>query len=428
MKLSVQAYIECEGRCLLVRRQNHLRVFGGYTSFVGGKVDAKEKHALMSELQEENLITGHEKALKKALARELKEEIGLELTDVNRLKFLSRKQTPDTFPYRFDSFYYHLDLSSNEKKSLIFDDGEVSEFFWIPPSEWPALFHTGEHLCVRALHDLLPLRDESLKNLIHLKELSYFVLEPLSGFFQYMPLSNTLPPATRTNAFFFEEADLLVDPSPKNEHEFSLLKEALKRNGHHVKRLLITHHHGDHHEMFERFDLPVLASPYTIERLKEKGHLTLNYRPIDEGDVLGLWKNHPIQVMNVPGHDLGQVALHAKDIWLIAGDLFQGIGSVVVAGDHADLKEYAHSLKRCIDQNFQYIVPSHGIMLGGVELLKRTYQHRRLRHQQIMALKHKSVDEIFQLVYEGLSENLHSYAKANIKSHLQYKDLDDLFT
>jgi hypothetical protein len=67
------------------------------------------------------------------------------------------------------------------------------------------------------------------------------------------------------------------------------------------------------------------------------------------------------------------------------------------------------------------VIPSHGIAMGGVNILQKTLDHRLLREQQVKELseKGKSLDEILHVLYFNLPQNLHRYARANIKAHLE---------
>ena len=56
------------------------------------------------------------------------------------------------------------------------------------------------------------------------------MIEPVKGIKQFLPLSNTFPPANRTNCFLIGDTDgfgVLIDPSPKNEKELSKLYQSI---------------------------------------------------------------------------------------------------------------------------------------------------------------------------------------------------------
>ncbi len=241
-----------------------------------------------------------------------------------------------------------------------------------------------------------------------------------------MPLSNTLPPASRTNAFLI--GDVLVDPSPKDEDELRKFLETIKDSS--IKRIFITHHHGDHHqysrEIAKFFGAPLYMSRFTRDRLLKLGGKNyfddVDVCVVSEGEEMGRWLESAVRVYEVPGHDEGQLALAPDNMkWFIAGDLFQGIGTVVVGGEEGDMAAYFKTLKKVIELAPRAVYPSHGIALGGAHILEKTLKHRRLREEQVKALYRKghSIEEILEKIYFDIPDGLKKYALANISSHLK---------
>jgi len=101
------------------------------------------------------------------------------------------------------------------------------------------------------------------------------------------------------------------------------------------------------------------------------------------------------------------------------------VGTVVVGGEEGNMKDYFESLKKVISLSPQCVIPSHGIALGGTNILQRTLEHRKLREKQILDLYLKQPDPsyILKTLYFDIPRHLHSYAMANIRSHL--KKLED---
>jgi glyoxylase-like metal-dependent hydrolase (beta-lactamase superfamily II) len=256
----------------------------------------------------------------------------------------------------------------------------------------------------------------------HSKYVPY--IENLKGILQIMPLSHTLPPATRTNAFLI--GGILLDPSPRDDAEYEKFKNTLGRFG--FKKILLTHHHPDHHErstkLAAEFNVPMLMSQDTHDRLS---HIVPGYFDkvtisiVKEGDVVTKWLDHDVVVYEVPGHDRGQIALASSDMsWFIAGDLFQGVGSVVIGDEEGDMAEYFRTLEKVITLNPRVVFPSHGIGLGGTNILQNTLDHRRTRENQVMVM-HKeqmSVDQMLEEIYKGVDKRLWPYARKNIEKHL----------
>ena len=75
------------------------------------------------------------------------------------------------------------------------------------------------------------------------------VINPVSSVLQLLPLSNTFPPAKRTNCFVIGDAPnniVAIDPSPCDENEYQKLKRTISKYP--IDFIFLTHHHPDHHE------------------------------------------------------------------------------------------------------------------------------------------------------------------------------------
>ena len=250
-------------------------------------------------------------------------------------------------------------------------------------------------------------------------------IESIAGIHQIMPESDTVPPATRTNAFII--GDLLIDPSPKNESELEKFLAVISK--HTPKAIFLTHHHADHHQnlpaIIKSLQIPVWASADTLKRIRfKKGASYFQNaatKTIEDGDTVTEWLGHKVLVMAIPGHDEGHLGLYPIGReWFLAGDLFQGIGTVVIGTEEGDMQKYFATLERVIALDPACVIPSHGIALGGTNILQKTLEHRKMRENQILeyAQNELSVDEILQKVYFDIPEVLFKYARLNVESHL----------
>jgi ribonuclease/clavin/mitogillin len=197
-----------------------------------------------------------------------------------------------------------------------------------------------------------------------------------------------------------------------------------------LDKIFITHHHADHHqyapELARHFGLPIYISLDSFNRCRKK-HGEDYFKDINvehpvEGDTVGTWLGQDINVISVPGHDEGHLALAPKNLlWCIVGDLFQGVGTVVVGGAEGDMQKYVNSLRKIIQLNPRSVTPSHGITLGGTNILQKTLKHREIREEQIQELFQagKDPNEILKIIYFDIPRKLHPYALANIESHLK---------
>lgn len=439
---AVSAVIVCKDEVFMIKRQGYLRAFPGYHAFPGGKVDKED----YDEFFNDKMFESYPTHLMAALIREVKEELefnieeGVKEGNVLQLKELGMALTPDFNPYRFATYFFLIELKN--KPTFNVDVNEAESFFWERPQHFVDVFDKGRMLVVPPIIKLLRIMCRDFTNkkkesfdFVYDKEKEVPCIESIKGIHQMMPLSNTVPPATRTNCFLIGddgERKLLVDPSPKNRDELSKFLEVARKLN--PSDIFLTHHHGDHHqfspEIAKHLNLNMMMGEDTYERISKKRGAdyfgTATVKIIKDGDIVTKWLGEEVEVFAVPGHDEGQLALAPKSlVWFIVGDLIQGIGTVVVGGDEGDMTKYCQSLKKVLKLNPDIIIPSHGIAMGSTYRLKKTLEHRIYREEQILKLYKKGKDRegILKTIYHDIDERLFPYALANIDSHL--KKLED---
>lgn len=431
---AVTVVMICRGRLLMVLRQGFLAAFPGYQAFPGGKVDAEDSEGATPPAH----WGEHEPRLLRALIRELREELDLDLLALaakTHIRALGVALTPPHQPRRFNTYFFQVEL--DEEPVLKVDAHELQAAAWRTPQEWLELRERGEALLAVPTVAVVQALAQNLKpeNVPGLdfrdrppQELP--MLDNVPGL-RIMPVrSNTLPPAEHTNCFLLGDAQshrVLVDPSPGDAAEFEKLCAMVERHG--IHEVFLTHHHPDHHErsadLARRFAVPIGMSEDTQQRIQARcgqdyfANLAVHhYR---EGDVLCRWRGEAVRVLAVPGHDEGQLALMPDNrAWCIVGDLIQGIGTVVISKPEGDMAKYYASLQRLIDLDPKIIVPSHGIAMGSTYRLRDTLHHRQLREQQVLSLWNAGheIDAMLPLIYKDVDPRLLPLARRNIESHL----------
>ncbi|HZP12574.1 MAG TPA: MBL fold metallo-hydrolase [Nevskiaceae bacterium] len=421
------------GEVLILRRQPHLLAFPGYHAFPGGKIDRADRVDAAPLPGLEHIPP----AAARALVRELDEEIGVHLTElgardlIGEVRSLGVIVTPVSAPVRFSATYFSIEVK--EKPPLHRDAGEIAELEWATPASLLERFERGDMLAVpptiwtlRALaKDMCCARIEDFEGNDPEAELTW--IEAVAGVKSLGVRSNTLPPADRTNCFLIGDdvADrILVDPSPNSREELERLCGSIAELG--FGQIFLTHHHPDHNECAEeiarRFDVPLGMSEYTRARLGKRLD-GVQVRIWREGDVVTRWLGHPVGVVEVPGHDEGQLALMPDNrAWCIVSDLYQGVGTVVIAAPEGNMRKYFASLRKVIELGPRVLYPSHGLASGTTYRLEETLKHRLLREEQVksLVLAGKSEDEMLAVIYKDLADpRLLPFARMNIRSHLQ---------
>lgn len=421
------------GEVLILRRQPHLLAFPGYHAFPGGKIDRADRADSAPLAGLEHIPP----AAARALVREIKEEIGVDLAELGakhllgQVRSLGNIVTPASQAIRFSANYFSIEVT--EKPELHPDAGEIAELQWATPSSLLERFERGEMLAVpptiwtlRALaKDMCCARIEEFEGNDPSAELTW--IEAVAGVKSLGVRSNTLPPADRTNCFLIGDDvkdRLLVDPSPNSREELERLCGSIAEIG--FGQIFLTHHHPDHNECAEeiarRFMVPIGMSEFTRGQLGKRLD-GVQVRIWREGDVVTRWLGNPVQVVEVPGHDEGQLALMPDNrAWCIVSDLYQGVGTVVIAAPEGNMRKYFDSLRKVIELDPRVIYPSHGLASGTTHRLRETLKHRIMREEQVksLVLAGKSEDEMLAVIYKDLADaRLLPFARMNIRSHLQ---------
>lgn len=439
---AVSIVITCGNEMFAIQRQYYLNAFPGYWAFPGGKVE-KEDAAFCSAHE---LCQKLDQRLFGAVVREGLEELGIDLHEeikkgnVRSVDYLGLAITPDFNPYRFATYFFKIDFT--KKLDFVIDQNEARVAEWMSAATLLQKYNQGQILAVppviKVIETLGKKPDTTFiqdLNFDYDHKTSVPYIENLKGMRQIMPSSHTLPPATRTNAFLIgDDVRIIVDPSPRDDEEYGKFLNTLNIWGAH--KILLTHHHPDHYERSDKLakemNFPILLSRDTYQRIKKKqpnffDGITVEL--VGEGDVVTKWLGNDVIVMEIPGHDEGQIALYSRDnSWFLAGDLFQGIGTVVIGGEEGDMKKYFCTLERIIKMSPKVVFPSHGIGLGGTSILEKTLEHRKQREAQILNLhlEGHSPEQMLEKIYAEVDKKLWPYALENIHKHLTKLKADKL--
>lgn len=434
MKESVSAVFVCKNLIYFIKRQNYLSVFPGYYATPGGKVDQSD----CEDPFEFSIFPKHiSNKIFHALIREVKEELEFDLLEaiksglVLSIDDIGVAITPEFNPYRFKNYYFKITLKDPIEFQV--DHSEVEFGEWSSPNELLKKYESGDVLAVPpAIMLLKTFKDNIAHNqpinmtLPHNPDTEVPMIESICGVRQFLPLSNTFPPANRTNCFIIGDVNsnmVLIDPSPKNELELDKLLRSVDKIG--FNKIMLTHHHPDHYEfsnfIAKKYQVPMMMSQDTYLRIGANYFSDIKVEFLKEGDIVTQSLGRDIYVYEVPGHDEGQLALAPKSMeWFLVGDLIQTIGTVAILAPEGDMAKYFNSLEKVIALNPKNIIPSHGIILGGTHKVKETLEHRKMREKQIIELlsQGKSKEEMLVSIYPGIEDRLKKYAIKTIEAHL----------
>ena len=464
LRAAASAIIVCRRRglhLLWVRRSEANPFLGGFHSFPGGRHAREDGHLAEEEpvyletmircaaretFEETGLLLGFEgapppPAEQQALRREVlagKREFwpaagrwGLRL-DPGRYVPCGRWITPHFSRARFNTNFFLVETEDLHPVDVW--PGELDQGGWVEPARALALWDADRVvLAMPTLHVIrvlaegahgLPARLHGIPEANGVPSRHVHVRPAVT----MIPLrSETIPPATHTNATVVGDGDVaIVDPATADEEELSgldrVVREALGPGGR-VRAILLTHRHRDHvagaGAARERYGAPVWAHPGCADGARID-------RALAEGEVIDLPGRHPrrLRVLETPGHSRSHLAfLEETSGTLIAGDLVSGISTVVIDPPDGNMRDYLATLARLRAMGIAALIPGHGAPHRGVDrLLDALIEHRRARESRILhalAAGPAGEEALRERVYADTPDADPALAARTLRAHLE---------
>lgn len=450
-----------------LRRDKQLRFAGGFYAFPGGRVDRAD-----AEIPVEG-AEGEAAALVVAAARELLEETGvlvaqgadaLSRADIDELrkallekngtpfkellarggltlrkadfKDAGRWITPPFMPVRFDARFFLVEAPAHAHAEVW--PGELSYGAWIRPSdalqlwsEGKALLHPPNLHAMRVM-EAFTSPDEAAQKLATADFAPNHVptrIEFQKGILLFPLETDTLPPATHTNAYVLGNGELLiVDPGASEVRQYARLLAliaGLVAEGRRPKAVFLTHHHADHVggalAVKERLKIPLWAHARTADRLPP-GAVD---RILEDGELIELAgpPSMKLRVLHTPGHARGHLCLlDEASKAAIVGDMVAGVGTIVIDPPEGDMTDYLAQLQRLRDYPVTTLYPAHGPALPeGPARLDEYLLHRQ--HRERLVLDSLSdlgatIKEIVTRAYQDTPEFMHPIAERSAQAIL----------
>ena len=447
----------------VVRRADHLRFFGGFWAFPGGRVapdDAGRHVTAARELFEEAGVLLARRPdgsflPSSAMLDDLRRDLIADRLPfgaiLGRLGVTVRAEdfipigditTPEFVTTRFDTTFFVAHLPPQQQAQVW--PGELAEGQWNTAAA--LLDHWTAGACLVSPPTVLALEairgrpvDDAPARLGPL--LRTFAAGALHSIFfapqvQLLPLRTVaLAPSTHTNAYLVgREPAYLLDPGPNDPAEQQRLFAALDVQhaaGRRLAAIVLTHHHPDHigavTACAERYGVPVWAHPLTAAKLRGRIAVT---REIHDGDhlPLGLYPDGSeswyLQAIHTPGHAPGHLAFYeARYRLLLVGDMISTLSSVVIAPPEGDLAAYLRSLERLRTYDCRLLLPAHGNASAQPQAtLDASLRHRVKREEQLLgalASAPRTVAELAPELYGDLPANVMRFAQLQILAGLQ---------
>lgn len=248
----------------------------------------------------------------------------------------------------------------------------------------------------------------------------------------------TLPPATHTNTFAIGGREiLLVEPATPYEDERRDWLEwarALASGGRTIVGVFATHHHVDHGSAAGAFaralDVPLLAHPLTLDRLRDLEGVRRRAVLDDEPIALDAPSPHEWRALHTPGHAPGHLCLHdVEGRTLIAGDMVANGSTILIPpDDDGDMAEYVAQLRRLDALGTTLLLPAHGEPIDDPHAVLSYYvEHRLARERKVLAVfrslraelgREPTPEEIVPRAYDDAPMHVWPIARGAVEAHL----------
>jgi glyoxylase-like metal-dependent hydrolase (beta-lactamase superfamily II) len=186
---------------------------------------------------------------------------------------------------------------------------------------------------------------------------------------------------------------IIVDPGMFNDSDFSQIDEFIAEKNILLQQVVNTHLHLDHsfgiNHICQKYGVKLAAHPNDQQlglSIRDQG-LRFGFAkrndnpvnidiPLKHGDTISIG-NSQLQVLHLPGHSQGGIALYApQDGFALVGDsIFRGsVGRTdLPGGDHRQLIDSIHNHLLCLPEN-TVLLPGHGPHTTvGIELANNPY-------------------------------------------------------
>ncbi|MCC6473546.1 MAG: MBL fold metallo-hydrolase [Burkholderiales bacterium] len=228
-----------------------------------------------------------------------------------------------------------------------------------------------------------------------------------------------------TNTYLLGDADCavaVIDPGPDDPAHLRAILEVAPGP---VRWILCTHTHLDHSPgaalLAARTGAPVLGM-----RARHPERQDPSFAPARElahGERLQAG-GCALRVLHTPGHASNQLCfLDEGERMLFTGDhLMQG-STVVINPPDGDMAAYLASLRSLLAEDFDWIAPGHGFLMGRPhEMVERVLLHRLARENKVLAALQArgaaSIEALLPGVYDDVPQRMHAIAARSLAAHL----------
>ncbi|WP_341474963.1 MBL fold metallo-hydrolase [Candidatus Seongchinamella marina] len=226
-----------------------------------------------------------------------------------------------------------------------------------------------------------------------------------------------------TNTYLLgDEQVAVLDPGPAiPEHIEAILEAGDGR----IKWIVCTHTHPDHSPAWkaihEATGAEVLGALPADDMFQDD-----TFKPTHElvHDEALCTDEFTLRAVHTPGHVSNHFCfLLEEEHMLFAGDHIMNGSTVVIVPPSGDMKAYIESLQLLLRYDLHLIAPGHGeVMEDSKAIVEWLVNHRLKREAKVIKGLQQTgrtdLDHLVKVVYDDVSEDLHTMAKLSMSAHL----------
>ncbi|MFU2158102.1 MBL fold metallo-hydrolase [Caldisericum sp. AR60] len=246
------------------------------------------------------------------------------------------------------------------------------------------------------------------------------------------------------NEFLLIDAGIDKDKGKK-------IKKILEEKGIKPKYLILTHHHADHtggaRFLKDYFGITAISSKlekiFIENPILEPIYLSLGSSPnknflskwirsseveIDvEAENLNQDSFKNLKILNLSGHSIGMIGISLENV-VFSSDAFfskEVLEKYIIPYFH-DLEQFENSMKSLISMDYEYILPSHGVLYTkseGDKIIKHNLKHVEEIKDNILDMISvpRTVEEIFKELQITLHDPVvYTLIESSIRAILNY--------
>ena len=223
------------------------------------------------------------------------------------------------------------------------------------------------------------------------------------------------------------ERAAFIDSGHDEDDEVGALLDCWKSAGSpNVVAIVLTHRHLDHtggaRKLAEATGAEIISSPAEKDPIEEAVPGTRVGRTVADGEAIDLG-GATLEFIHTPGHTMGSMCVyHREHAILFTGDTILGSSSTSISPEQGDMGLYLESLRKLLTYEARIICPGHGPVIKNPSAnIEGLIDLRLTRERQILELLgdgRRTVQQLFEVIYSGLSSRLHETARRQIRSHL----------